>query len=526
MTSKKAKGDDGLFDTKKNIEKEKLFFERLQEVLNQSGKNPGFYVSSQVKFGKDNSAELILSPAFIDIIKKSHAEELSKVQSQMGLEKIILVAGDVHRNPYIKEIPIVKTEEQKPYDVNPLIIRLNESKQHLNEKRRLDKFIVTKNNQFAYSIVEQILGGAQQYQTIFFLYSGAGLGKTHLLEGLCWSKLKEAENSIDIISKKKIPPQEDLYKASQKIWYTLAGDLMRDITAPFKKGGVDAKDISDAFVDKMTSLDLLVIDDIQTLSFGGEKKYTMESFKTIVDNLSNKGKWIVLASDQPLSKLNFPERLSSRIGSGLVADILPPDLETKTYVFYTKLKSFGTVPSELIEGIEKDSLINGELSGILFDISNYRGIDSLLADITLPFVNAKRQAIALPDLGKSIMAASQRYRTSISGKKIEDAAKSILEHGCAFTGHKENISEFLRDKNNKTIAIKNLCMVLTKYHTKISLSDIENLYKTKSGTLTESEKFLKSYGLDLSKSVDPGQSPVALFAAFYTELTRKLNNGK
>jgi chromosomal replication initiator protein len=161
------------------------------------------------------------------------------------------------------------------------------------------------NNRLAFSIAQAVAENPGRVYNPFFIYSGVGLGKTHLMQAI-GNKVLE-----------KDPKKKVLYCTSE----TFTNELI-DILRGRKPNQTTTK-----FREKYRHVDVLIIDDIQFLA---GKESTQEEFFHTFNALYMSQKQIVIASDRPPRDFkNIEERITSRFGSGIIADIQRPDLETR-----------------------------------------------------------------------------------------------------------------------------------------------------------------------------------------------------
>ncbi len=178
----------------------------------------------------------------------------------------------------------------------------------LNPKFTFENFIVGENNKFAHAAAVAVAESPSESYNPLFLYGGSGLGKTHLMHAIGCQILKDTN------FKKKV-----LYVSSEM--------FVNEFIAAIGSNTVRGKNRTSEFRKKYRNVDVLMIDDIQFLE--GKEQCLVEFFNNFND-LYRKKKQIVISSDRPYTNLKtFDERLTSRLSSGLVADITPPDLETR-----------------------------------------------------------------------------------------------------------------------------------------------------------------------------------------------------
>lgn len=180
-----------------------------------------------------------------------------------------------------------------------------------NPKYTFDHFVVGASNQFAHAASLAVANMPAQNYNPLFIYGGVGLGKTHLLQAI--------GNHI---------LQQRIFLDAKKICYLSAEEFTNELInyIRFEK--------MDEFRNKFRRMDILLIDDIQ---FIAGKERTQEEFFHTFNSLYEARKQIVVTSDKfPKDIPNFEERLRSRFEWGLIADIQPPDIETKVAILRKK----------------------------------------------------------------------------------------------------------------------------------------------------------------------------------------------
>ncbi|MFA5857766.1 MAG: chromosomal replication initiator protein DnaA [Elusimicrobiota bacterium] len=197
----------------------------------------------------------------------------------------------------IQQEPIEQPREENVFTVNVF-----------NPKYTLDTFVVGPSNRFAEATSEAVAKEPGRAYNPLFIYGGVGLGKTHLL------------NAIGHYIKQNTPVLKVLYVSSERF----INDFIESVRQKtFEK-----------FRSKYRSLDCLLIDDIQFLT---GKEQSQEEFFYTFNSLFESHKQIVITSDRPPKELpTLEERLISRFEWGVVADIKPPDLETRIAILRKK----------------------------------------------------------------------------------------------------------------------------------------------------------------------------------------------
>ena len=178
------------------------------------------------------------------------------------------------------------------------------------EEYTFDTFVVGSSNQFAYAAAQSVATKPASQHNPLFIYGGSGLGKTHLLCAIC----REIQ--------KNNPQARILYTKGETMTNELIEAIQNGTTADFRA--------------KYRQVDVLLVDDIQFIS---GKTSTQEEFFHTFEALYTGGKQIVLTSDRPPREIaTLEERLRSRFEMGLLADIQPPDLETRIAIIRRKAK--------------------------------------------------------------------------------------------------------------------------------------------------------------------------------------------
>ena len=190
-----------------------------------------------------------------------------------------------------------------------------------------------------------------------FLYGGVGLGKTHLMHAI--------GNAVA----SKFPRKRILYATSEKFTNDFINSIREQKMEDFRN--------------RYRRIDVLLIDDIQ---FIAERERTQEEFFHTFNAIHEAGKQIVLSSDRPPKAITtLEERLRSRFEWGLIADLTPPDLETRIAILRSKAEDqIGLIPSDVIEFIARKVVSNvRELEGALNRVIAYASMSGMPINIEL-----------------------------------------------------------------------------------------------------------------------------------------------
>jgi chromosomal replication initiator protein len=200
-------------------------------------------------------------------------------------------------------------------------------------------FVVGKPNEFAYAAAQRVAEADRVSFNPLFLYSGVGLGKTHLMHAIAWH-IREHN-----------PVRRVLYLSAEKFMYRFIRALRDQNTMAFKE--------------QFRSVDVLMIDDVQ---FIAGKDATQEEFFHTFNALVDQGRQIVISADKSPSDLEgLEERLRSRLNCGLVADIHPTTYELRLGILQQKAEQMGVLmPPKVLEFLAHKIASNvRELEGAL-----------------------------------------------------------------------------------------------------------------------------------------------------------------
>ena len=216
---------------------------------------------------------------------------------------------------------VLPNEEQ---DEKPKQYQMAFNNTTLNPKYTFDTFVIGENNRFAHAASLAVADSPGEAYNPLFLYSGVGLGKTHLMHAIGNFVLSQNPNA------------KVLYITSEKFTNELINAIQNNTTEDFRN--------------KYRNIDVLLIDDIQF--FIGKERCQEEFFHTFNDLYENK-KQIIISSDKPPKDISpLEERLKSRFEWGLVADIQKPDYETRCAILKKKCQIEGrNIDDEIISTI-------------------------------------------------------------------------------------------------------------------------------------------------------------------------------
>lgn len=192
----------------------------------------------------------------------------------------------------------------------------------LDNRFTFENFVVGKPNELAYAAALRVAESSTLQFNPLFLYGGVGLGKTHLMHAIAW-KIRQCH-----------PARKVIYLSAEKFMYQFVRALRYKDMVSFK--------------DQFRAVDVLMIDDVQFIS---GKETTQEEFFHTFNALVDKNHQVIVSADKSPSDLeNMEERLKSRLGWGLVADIHPTSYELRLGILQAKSAALGVkMPKEVLE---------------------------------------------------------------------------------------------------------------------------------------------------------------------------------
>ena len=295
----------------------------------------------------------------------------------------------------------------------------------LNPQYTFDNFVVGKTNEFAYAAARKVAESRNVSFNPLFLYSGVGLGKTHLMHAIAWH-IKQQDPSRNIV-----------YLSAEKFMYKFVRALRYKDTTAFKE--------------QFRSVDVLMVDDVQ---FMGGKDATQEEFFYTFNSLIEEGRQIIISADKsPADLEGIENRLKSRLGCGLIADIHPTDFDLRMGILNNKAHQLGIeLPEKVAEFLAQKIATNiRELEGALRRVIAH---SQLLSDkeITLDMTQ---------DVLKDMLRSYDKRTT------IDEIQKKVAEH------FNISVKEMQSSRRARTVARpRQIAMYLAKQLTSRSLPEI------------------------------------------------------
>ncbi len=298
----------------------------------------------------------------------------------------------------------------------------------LNNKYTFNNFVTGEANRLAFAAALEVAENPGSVYNPLFIYGGTGLGKTHLLQAIGHAARANG----------------------YRILYTSAEQLTNEFVSSLKNN------TTEAFHSKFRSVDFLLLDDFQFLS---GKAQTQECFFHTFNELHDNNCQIVTTCDGPPRSIrSLGEKLLSRLQWGLIADIRPPDFETRLSILENRIKKNElSVPVEVLQFIAMQFRHNiRELEGGFNRVATFAKLSGNAIDI-----DNTKQALAVLVEGNSVESSTPQPGI-------------ILETVAAYYGiSTESLIGKLRDR--KTALARQIAMYLIREHGQYRLSDIGDM---------------------------------------------------
>lgn len=306
----------------------------------------------------DTNARKVFQEVIQDIFGFNEPEVDFKVESKLFKRKIIEKEDTS---------PILEPENSYQIQLDQAI-----ETAYLNKRYSLDNFVVGAGNQLAHAAAVAVSNSLGDVYNPLFVYGNVGIGKTHLLQAIGHEVLK------------KDPKKKVLYCPSETFLNEVVAAIQNRKTEELRE--------------KYRKVDLLLIDDVQFIARG--KRTQDELFHTF-NVLHQTGKQIAFASDRPPSEISgIADRLRSRFEGGMVADILPPDYETRMAILNKKVEETkSSLDQEILEMIAEMMESN---------IRELEGAFNQINSLTLYSDTPITKAVIVKALGKNLVGRQKR----------------------------------------------------------------------------------------------------------------------
>jgi chromosomal replication initiator protein len=406
----------------------------------------------------------IPSAVFRQVLTRTYGEIVKAVFHEIGVPNTRVQYVCTEEEPVVAAPVVVAPVKQSKLDF--------ESSDHqLNLRYTFDSFVVGKSNEFAHAASRAVAEQPSKAYNPLFLYGGVGMGKTHLM------------HAIGHTIKKRNPAMRLSYVSAEKFTIEVINSLRFDRMISFR--------------DRFHTVDVLLVDDIQ---FIAGKERTQEEFFHTFNALYEQQKQIVISSDCLPKDINsIEERLRSRFEWGLIADIQPPDLETKIAILQKKAENDRfPLPDDVAEYIARAIKSNvRELEGALTRLMAYASLTG--ATVSL---GTAQQVL------RNIIASQEKRVT------IDLIQKRVSEH---FNLREQDLKV---RSNTRAIAFpRQVAMYIVKQLTTASLPEIGRQFGGKHHTtvlhsihkIEEMRRSDKDLNRTITRLMDALQWPITAF---------------
>jgi chromosomal replication initiator protein len=308
---------------------------------------------------------------------------------------------------------------------------------NLHAKNTIDRFVVGSHNRFCHSAAMAVADRPGETYNPLFIYGGVGLGKTHIMQ------------AVGHLVMSKNPKASVLYVTCERFTNDLINSIRENKMIDFRK--------------RYRQADVLLVDDIQFIE---GKESTQEEFFHTFNTLRESGKQIILSSDRPPKDLpKLEERLRSRFEWGLIADIQPPDLETRLAILRKKSENERMIVSDAVLEYIASSFTSNirELEGALLRAHAYTNLSgqplNLQTAASVLQVGAPVSTKANLTVDNIIGAVANHYRVDTSDLKSAKRSKDLawprhvamyLAHDILSVSH-SRIGEFFGNRKHPSV---------------------------------------------------------------------------
>jgi chromosomal replication initiator protein len=394
------------------------FLERVKSRVSINTFNTWFQPTRLNRADSDIIYVQIPTTVFRQVLTRTYGEIVKAVFHELGVPAMRVQYVCTEEEP-VAAAPVAATTSTKQSKLD-----FESSDHQLNTRYTFDSFVVGKSNEFAHAASRAVAEQPSKAYNPLFLYGGVGMGKTHLM------------HAIGHTIKQRNPAARLSYVSAEKFTIEVINSLRFDKMFSFRE--------------RFHTVDVLLVDDIQ---FIAGKERTQEEFFHTFNALYEQHKQIVISSDCLPKDINsIEERLRSRFEWGLIADIQPPDLETKIAILQKKAENDRFVlPDDVAEYIARAIKSNvRELEGALTRLMAYASLTGAAVSL------ATAQQVL-----RNIIASQEKRVT------IEVIQKRVSEH---FNLREQDLKV---RSNTRAIAFpRQVAMYIVKQLTTASLPEI------------------------------------------------------
>jgi chromosomal replication initiator protein len=400
-------------------------WEQALEKLKERVGNQNFETwIKPLRFATRNKNEVRLdvpNKFFRDWLSEHYVRQIEEILTGLARNPVKVALGvnsdlQIHN---VTEKPGKKDERERERPQRP---------NNLNPKYTFENFVIGASNQFAHAACMAVANQPGDHYNPLFIYGGVGLGKTHLVNA--------------------IGHRAAAQRAGSKIVYLSSESFMNELIASLRR------DKMDEFKTKFRNVDVLILDDVQ---FIAGKERTQEEFFHTFNSLYESRKQIVITSDKfPKEIPGLEDRLRNRFEWGLIADIQPPDMETRVAILQKKAEA---------EAIQLPSDVAIFLATNIQ--SNVRELEGSLTRLGA-FASLTKSIITLELTKEVLQNTLKSSRTEVT---IENIQKTICDY------FNIKITDLKAKRRTQNIALpRQVAMYLCRKHTETSFPAIGNKF--------------------------------------------------
>lgn len=336
------------------------------------------------------------TPALKNIVEKNYRALIEKAASTVfpSITKAVIITEDETEK-------IGKLEKEVNIPVSGSFVKNTEDFSQFRSDYTFENFVVGESNRYAYAVSSAVAENPGATYNPLFLWGGVGLGKTHLL------------HAIGNYVKRNKPEKKTIYVTTD--------NFTNELIELFKDKDIDARK---SFREKYRNVDVLMIDDVQFLA---GKEAVQEEFFHTFNELYLKDKQIVICSDRPPREIkDITERLRTRFSTGVVADIQPPDFETRIAILQKKClaknKSVGIDVLSMIA--EKITTNIRDMEGVLSRIISYANLVggdcndmNIVTDALKDYTESSKETVSIDNVVQATCDYYNLDKEALIGKK-------------------------------------------------------------------------------------------------------------
>jgi chromosomal replication initiator protein len=429
---------------------------RIETKINRHSFYTWFKPTSFVRDGGETVTVRVPNELFRDWLTKHYAGVITEAADELQRHGAVIT--------YVTEAAPAVPSARQPSPPPALDTSRPRTIARLNQRYTFSSFVVGPSNQFAHAASRAVAEAPSRSYNPLFIYGGVGLGKTHLMHAI--------GHYLDMHS-----PQLGLtYVSSERFMNEMINAVRYDKILEFRE--------------RYRSVDILLVDDVQFLA--GKEGTQTEFFHTF-NSLYDAQKQIVISSDCPPHEIpSLEERLRSRFEWGLIADIQPPDLETKVAILKKKAEAESVpLPDNVaiyIAGKIKSNI--RELEGSLIRLVAYASLTG--RQISLPLAQDVLKGILDREDPRVTIEIIQKYVANFFSLKLSDLKS---RNNSRSISHPRQIAMYLC----KSLTSASLPQIGKsfggKHHSTVihSIRKVENSRKQDAAFNTQIENFLSSF---------------------------------